>query len=230
MMARQYDRMMAGYELDAGPRRAALLGELSGRVVELGPGTGVNLEHLGCRHAAPTSHGLGPGASGLEHPTEAGPHDLEWFGVEPSEPMRDKLRERWTRERPGSAEPHFVGLDGNRLELEDGWADAVVATLVLCSVPDPAATLAEVRRVLKPGGRFVFLEHVGAPRGTWTRRLQALGTPVWRWLADGCCLNRDTGALIESAGFEAVELEAYVAPREAAPPWVAHHVAGVARR
>jgi SAM-dependent methyltransferase len=207
LMARTYDRLMAGYERHAGPRRAALLGDLAGRVVELGPGTGVNLQHL--------------------------PAQVEWHGVEPSEPMRAQLRRRWAEQHGPAAtdaEPRFVDLADGRIDLADGFADVVVATLVLCSVPDQAATLAEVRRVLKPGGRFVFLEHVGAPTGTWTRRLQALATPLWRHLADGCCLNRDTGAAIEAAGFSTVGLEPYRVPQGAAPGWVAHHVAGVATR
>ena len=179
LMALTYDRVMAGYEGHAGPRRAELLAGLEGRVVELGPGTGVNLEHL--------------------------PADVEWHGVEPSEPMRAALLDRWKGLR--SDAPSFVGLENGYVHLPTAFADVVLATLVLCSVPDLAHTLREVRRILRPGGRFVFLEHVAAPGGTWTRRLQGIATPLWRHLADGCRLDRDTGAAIHAAGFERVELE-----------------------
>ncbi|MDF1798396.1 MAG: class I SAM-dependent methyltransferase [Planctomycetota bacterium] len=108
LMARTYDRLMAGYERHAGPRRAALLGELEGRVVELGPGTGVNLGHL--------------------------PKAVDWHGVEPSAPMREELRRRWAEQRgadPTDLEPRFVDLADGRIDLADDFADVVVATLVL---------------------------------------------------------------------------------------------------
>ena len=73
----------------------------------------------------------------------------------------------------------------------------------------PEQTLAEIRRVLRPGGTFLFLEHVAAPRGSWKRRVQGLLTPCWRYFADGCHLNRELGAEIDAAGFASVEKEAF---------------------
>src|SRR5690242_6004104 len=77
-------------------------------------------------------------------------------------------------------------LMAERLPAEDDSVDAVVSTLVLCSACDPARVLREIRRVLKPGGRFVFLEHVAAPQGTRLRTVQRWIRPVWRRIADGC--------------------------------------------
>jgi ubiquinone/menaquinone biosynthesis C-methylase UbiE len=77
---------------------------------------------------------------------------------------------------------------------------------VLCSVEDPARALQEVLRVLRPGGRFLFLEHVAAPEGSWLRRLQALLNPLQRLVCDGCNVNRCTWQTIERAGFGAVDM------------------------
>jgi ubiquinone/menaquinone biosynthesis C-methylase UbiE len=73
-------------------------------------------------------------------------------------------------------------------------------------VADPAAVLSEVRRVLKPGGRFAFIEHVGAPAGSAVRRVQDLVAGPWRWLFEGCHTNRDLAKVIRAAGFSSVEL------------------------
>ena len=90
--------------------------------------------------------------------------------------------------------------------------DAVVSTLVLCSVSDPAAVLRGILRVLKPGGRFLFLEHVLAPPGTRLRRVQKALRPVWKLIADSCHLDRETGTTIEQAGFGQVRYEHFRLP------------------
>lgn len=99
-----------------------------------------------------------------------------------------------------------------RLEAEDNSVDAVVSTLVLCTVPDVAATLQEVLRVLKPGGRFLFMEHVAAPRGTRLRRVQQWIRPLWKVIGDGCHPDRETWTIIETAGFDSVKIEHFQAP------------------
>lgn len=97
-------------------------------------------------------------------------------------------------------------LDTGPLDLADASADAVVATHLLCSVADPAAALAELFRVLRPGGRYVFAEHVAAPAGTWLRRAQH-GCAVVSGLLGGHCMpDRDSLPAIERAGFDVVEL------------------------
>jgi len=96
------------------------------------------------------------------------------------------------------------------IPLEDDSVDAVICTLVLCTVPDPAIALGEIRRVLKPGGQFVFLEHVAAPTGSWRGRIQALVHRPWHYLFEGCHTNRRTEVLIRNAGFSSVEMNSYV--------------------
>ena len=115
----------------------------------------------------------------------------------------------------------WIGLDPNRhmqpsacataedLPVASASIDAVICTLVLCSVRDPKRALAEVRRVLKPGGRFLFIEHVAAPFGTFAHMGQALLRPVCHACAGGCNPLRDTGRTIAQAGFASVESESF---------------------
>ena len=184
------------YDRSVEARKRSLLGGLRGTVVEIGPGAGANL-----RFYAP---------------------DVRWIGIEPNpwahpyltrEAARVGLRGAEVRE--GTAEA---------LPLGDATVDAVVSTLVLCTVPDVPAALAEARRVLRPGGRLVFVEHVAAPDGTRTRTAQRLVRPVWPLLADGCHPDRDTERAIRAAGFAHVAIERFRAP----VPVIAPHIAGVA--
>lgn len=185
------------YERQVEPHKRRLLGGLAGSVVEIGPGAGANLRY----YAA----------------------DARLLGLEPNPHFHPYLRaeaERLGRQieiRRGVAE---------RLEVDDSSVDAVVSTLVLCSVEDLPGTLAEIRRVLKPGGRFAFIEHVAAPRGSNLRRWQERLTPYWQKLGDGCRLDRETWAAVERAGFADVKLE-HFRPRIPVP-LVAPHIAGFA--
>ena len=164
-------------------------------VVEIGAGAGPNARHIA------------PGTC--------------WVVVEPNVWFHPHLRRAAERHglvldlRPGAAEA---------LPVAGGAADAVVSTLVLCSVDSPGAALAEVRRVLRPGGRFVFVEHVAAPPGTALRAAQHALRRPWGWVADGCRPDRETGRRIREAGFVDVQTEAFTAPLGLASP----HVAGVA--
>jgi len=201
LFARHYDRMAARYEREMGPRRAAFLGQLSGTVVEIGPGTGVNLAHV--------------------------PAGVKWIGIEPNEHMHPLLLEKAAA----------LGLDvdlrlltAGRLPLDDASVDGALSTLVLCSVPDVAQALAEVRRVLKPGAPFLFWEHVIAPTGMALRFLQRIMCPVHRVLADGCHTQRDLAADIRAADFTSVEIQEFRIPGKAGPVWIRPHIMGVARR
>ena len=104
-----------------------------------------------------------------------------------------------------------AGAEG--MEVESESADLVVATLVLCTVRDPEQVLSEVRRVLRPGGRFAFLEHVAAEPGTRLRKVQETVRRPWAWLGEGCQLNRDTARTIENAGFSQLEIERFDGPK-----------------
>lgn len=181
-----------------GPRKRPLFTGLPPTVVELGPGAGANLRYYR------------PGT--------------KLIAFEPNPFVHARLRE--------AAAGRGVELDLRRLpaetlDLPDASADAVVSTLVLCTVDDPARVLAEVRRVLRPGGRFLFVEHVAAPPGSRLRALQRLLRRPWRWLFAGCCLDRDTAATLEAAGFASVEIERF---RLGLPSPIRPHVAGWAVR
>ncbi len=165
--------------------------------MEIGPGAGANLGYYA------------PG--------------IRWIGMEPNPFLHRYLRSK--------AEKHDLEVEvrrgvAERLEAEDSSVDAVVSTLVLCSVRDVAGTLKEIRRVLKPGGRFVFIEHVAAPLGTWLRRVQQWARPVMRAIADGCHPDRETWVAIENASFSEVNLEHFQAPALIVSP----HIAGVATK
>jgi len=184
------------YEPHVAPRKRALFGDLRGEVLEIGPGTGPNLAYYRS--------------------------EIHWIGVEPNPFLQIHLREQARRLgrpielRPGKAE---------RLEAEDQSMDAVVSTLVLCSVDDVPGVLREILRVLRPGGRFYFVEHVAA-RQRWGRLLQRLLGPLIQLIGDGCHPDRETWAAIESAGFDCVRLEHFRVPI----PIFAPHIAGVARK
>lgn len=144
---------------------------------------------------------------------------VRWIGAEPDALAYRHLRDRWPDAR-------IVRARAERLPFADGSVDAVVCTHVLCSVADPAACLAEVARVLRPGGRFVFLEHVAAPEGTWGRRVQRAARPLWRVVMGGCHPDRPTDRLVRDTRVFAVEWDSFRVPW----PVVGPHVAGRAVR
>lgn len=175
LMAMVYDRMMARTEAAClGAWRAELLGDLSGDVLELGAGTGVNLPHYGA------------GVTRLVM-TEPDPH------------MR-RLLER--KAEAFTLPVEVLDASAEQLPYPDESFDAVVTTLVLCSVVDPAGALREAHRVVRPGGQLVFVEHVAAPAGTPRRKWQGRLEPIWKRLAGGCHVTRETAAAIEAAGFD----------------------------
>jgi len=200
LFAPVYDRFMARTEAAClGAWRAELLGSARGRVVEIGAGTGANLPHYG-----------------------DGPSEL--YLCEPDRGMRRQLVARVGDD----ARVRVLDAGGEELPFPDQSVDAVVSTLVLCTVPDPAAALAEAGRVLRPGGALHFLEHVAAAPGTPECRAQRWLEPFWRFVAGGCCLTRDTEATIRAAGL--VPESVVRASMKPAPRFIRPTIRGLARR
>ncbi len=148
-----------------------------GTVLEIGAGVGANFGYLPC--------------------------GSRLIAVEPNEAMHARLTER-ARER--GIDLDIVGAPAERLPVLDDSVDTVMCSLVLCTVADPDRALAEVRRVLRPGGTFRFVEHVAARPTSPRRWLQAALARPWSWLFEGCQLGRDTAALIEASGVAEVDL------------------------
>lgn len=98
---------------------------------------------------------------------------------------------------------------GEGIDLPDHSVDVVISSLVLCSVTDPAHVLAEIRRILRPGGRYSFVEHVAAPARTPTRLLQRMVRRPWDWTFEGCSCERDLETTIRAAGFTTISIEPY---------------------
>jgi SAM-dependent methyltransferase len=172
LFARLFDLLSRATEKDVAAYRDELLEGLSGRVVEIGPGNGLNFGHY-------------PAA--VE----------EVVAVEPEPYLREKAR------HAAEGAPVKVTVQAgaaDELGLPDASMDAAVGSLLLCSVPDQAAALAELRRVLKPDAELRFLEHVRAATGK-ARLQSALDATIWPRVAGGCNCSRDTVAAIQAAGF-----------------------------
>src|SRR5215213_1003239 len=182
IFAALYDPIRASAERRwIGGRRRRLLAGARGAVLEIGGGTGANLAHY---------------------------RDVDRVTIaEPDPFMRNRIGPKLEDARV-PVEVSAAGAES--LPFPDGSFDAVVSTLVLCTVPDQETALDEVRRVLRPGGRLLFIEHVRAAGSTarWQDRLE----PLWGRLLGGCHPNRDTVAAIEKAGFEIDTFESFHPP------------------
>ncbi|WP_242343537.1 class I SAM-dependent methyltransferase [Anaeromyxobacter terrae] len=154
-----------------------LFGGLPRTILEIGAGDGANFRYL-----------------------QPGTHVI---AVEPNVHMHASLRAAAARH---GVTVNVLATVAERLPLADGSVDAVISSLVLCTVTDPARALAEVRRVLRPGGRFWCVEHVAAPEGSRISRVQRLVKRPWRWFFEGCDTHRDVAGLLREAGFAAVEI------------------------
>jgi SAM-dependent methyltransferase len=181
-----YDRFMHSIEeRKLKTRRARLLSGLSGKVLEIGVGTGTNFEHYNDK--------------------------IELTGIEPSpfmirraEKKRDVLLfpNRITLLKTGCGYPEMEKL------IQPGTLDAVVCTLVLCTVPDPIRAMKNFQKWLKPGGRLLILEHIRSHNPS-NARFQDMVNPLWKKVADGCNLNRSTDRLLEESGFQLVREERF---------------------
>ena len=174
VFAALYDRLLADAEKKLlGQLRAELLGSAQGRVLELGAGTGLNLDHYG-------------------------PLVKELALTEPDPHMAKRMRGRID-----SATPRFgievAEVPAERLPFEDRSFDVVVSTLVLCTVQDAAATIAAAARVLKPDGELLLIEHVRDEPQSRRAHWQDRGERPWGWAMAGCHPNRDTAATLSAA-------------------------------
>lgn len=181
LFAAAYDPVMGSLERGRlGARRRELLAVVGGDVVDVGAGTGANLAHL-------------PGT--VRHVT----------AVEPDPAMAQRLRARAALHR---SDTEVVVAAAEALPLPDRSVDVALTTLVLCTVADPAAAVAELRRVLRPDGRLIVIEHVADPaprRARWQQRL----SPAWKVVSRGCHLDRDTRTTLSEGGFDVAGLEAW---------------------
>lgn len=183
--------------------RRDLLREATGRTLEIGAGSGLNLPHY---TAAVT----------------------RLVVSEPSPHMQAHLRKRLSDDLLAVGSWELVQAGAEELPFEDESFDTVVATFVHCTIPDPARALAEIRRVLRPGGRYLFFEHVRAEDGSVLGRVQDLVELPHRYLAAGCHPNRRTEALLAASRLEIERLDHGAQPRSS--PTVRPTIIGVARR
>ena len=193
-----YDRAFEATE-EAGLRemRREALAEARGRTIDLGAGTGANLE-------------LYPDAVS------------ELVLAEPDPHMAKRLRGKLGQ---SGHTAQLIEAGAEKLPFEDSSFDTAVFTLVLCTVPDPRAALAEAARILKPGGKLLFVEHVRSEDASLARWQDRLEKP-WRFAADGCHCNRDTAANIEASPLTVERVEHGKLPK--APPLVRPLVRGLA--
>ena len=202
VFARVYTKVAQMSEQRGGAEhRRKLLAGLHGRVIEVGAGSGANFSH---------------------YPTSVS----QVIAIEPERYLRERAQ------RAASSAPVPVSvLDGGAdcLPGEAGSFDAGILSLVLCTVPDQRTALAEIHRIIRPGGELRFYEHVVAYR-KWEARFQRLAdATLWPRLAGGCHLARDTTAAIEHAGFAIETCERFAfSPAPFLPP--DPHILGTARR
>jgi ubiquinone/menaquinone biosynthesis C-methylase UbiE len=199
LFARCYARVGHLMDAEIGDHRQRLLAGLAGRVLEVGAGNGLNFPH---------------------YPATV----TEVLAIEP-EPYLRRLALAAAQQAPVPI--RVTDGTAEALPAHDAGVEAVVASLVLCTVTDPDQALAETRRVLRPGGRLRFYEHVRATDPRLARWQDRLRRP-WGWLVGGCHPNRDTVAAIAAAGLQVVQLDRF--GLKAMPPLARPHVLGVAER
>lgn len=200
LFARAYIWLTRGDDPEAEHRQALLAG-VQGQVIELGAGNGLNFPH---------------------YPPEV----TQVTAVEPEPTMREAAL------KAASKEPvpvDVVAATASALPSDDGAFDVGVASLVLCSVPDQAEALAELRRVIRPGGELRFYEHVVSHEPRHARTMRFADRTFWPRISGGCHMSRDTQAAIEAAGFEIEEVDRFpFSPGRPVP--ALPHIRGVARR
>lgn len=169
--APKYDRVFRQEKL-------ALFSGIKGNVLEIGPGTGINIQYF--------------------------PNTIHYIGLEPSREMSKYLKRELAKRM--FVRSRIICAGAESIPLEEASIDAVVSTLTLCTVKNPANALHEIRRVLRPGGVFLFIEHVAAPSGTFLRKMQHYMKGSWKIIGNGCDPERETDILIRQVDFEKVQI------------------------
>ncbi len=189
---RFYDEKVLPYVIDKAcsvgqvmKLRSQVVPQARGVVLEVGMGSGINLEFYNPDHTELV------------------------YGLEPSEGMRCKARGNLAK---SPVKVEWLGLPGEQIPLEDESVDTVLLTFTLCTIPDWLAALRQMHRVLKPDGVLLFLEHGQSP-DVGVHKWQDRITPTWKKIAGGCHLNRPISELIRQAGFEVQELENLYMPK-----------------
>jgi SAM-dependent methyltransferase len=195
VLPRAIDAICAG----VGPtkHRSELVPLAEGRTLDLGVGSGLNL------------------------PFVVGDRVEAWVGIDPSPALLERAR---ARAKGASFPVQLVQGSAERMPFDAASFDTVVVTYTFCSVQDPAATAAEIARVLRPGGHVLFAEH-GLAAASGARAVQRRLEPAWRAVAGGCCLSRDFVATLVSTGRFAVES---LRVREEFPRWLSTVTSGTA--
>lgn len=180
LFARFYDPAMRDFEKSLFKKRKELLSDLEGNVLGVGEGTGVNFQFY--------------------------PQNAQVFAVEPSESMLHVAKKKASKFNNITFLNY--GINDKELEqhIEGNSMDAIVCTLVLCTIPDPEKALQNFKRWLKPNGKLIIMEHIHATKPI-NKSVQNLFNPVWKVFAEGCNLNRNTDIMIKEAGFEPVKEE-----------------------
>ena len=177
--AQIYDPVVYDFEKSLFEKRRALLSNLKGTVLGVGEGTGINFKFY--------------------------PKEIDVIAVEPSKAMLKKARKK---NKYGNISFHNLGINDPELDniIQERSIDAIVCTLVLCTISDPEKALLNFKKWLKPNGKLIVLEHIHATKQI-NKAFQNFVNPVWKVFADGCNLNRNTDLLINEAGFVPVKEE-----------------------
>lgn len=179
LFAHVYDiAMRKAEQQELAKRRKTLISGLSGNILEVGSGTGANFSYYG--------------------------QDAEVLGIEPSGPMLKQAKEKLPKE--GNITLYQAGIEDPALDklIPNSSLDAVVCTLVLCTIPNLEAAFDRFYRWLKPQGILIVLEHIRSKKEI-NGKLQDFVAPAWKVIGEGCHLNRQTDAIIRNKGFEAVK-------------------------
>lgn len=182
--------------LKYGELKRRLFANTPAMLVEIGAGSGTNL-----RYFSPGTH---------------------LVAIEPNRQAHATLR---ARAQAFGLTLELHGSPAEQIDLPSASVDFVIGTLVFCSVQDPAKVIAEVRRVLRPGGRFACLEHVCAPLGSKTYRVQQFMREPWKWAFEGCDLCRNTSLTLRAAGFAQIDIIPFELPLYLGP--VRYHITAV---